>query len=141
MSILDWFTSKSPEQAREDSQRYDQWAFPHGTPQKDAMLGLLAQFFPKEDKKLSLVTYLIVKEAYCGNFRTTASMEELSHSERLKLAMKALKKKLTGPQRKQIPMYLALILADAQVDESLQYPSTTQLQESAQQLQQEIDAL
>ena len=72
---------------------------------------------------------------------TDASMEELSHSERLKLAMKALKKKLTGPQRKQIPMYLALILADAQVDDALQYPPAAQLQESAQQLQQEIAAL
>lgn len=141
MAIADWFRSKSPEEAREDSERYDRWAFPYGTPQRDAMLGLLEQFFPKEDKRLSLVTYLIIKESYCGNFRTSASMQEVAHTEKLRLAMKALKKKLTGANRKQIPAYLALVLADAEVDESLNYPSMDQLQQLAQQLQQEIAAL
>lgn len=134
MRIYELFRFKSPEQRAEDSRRYDHWAFPYGEVQKQIVEQKLSQLLPEEKPQTAMAIYLIGREGYLGSCLDNRD-DVRTEQQRLMDAQKALKKQLPGGLRKLLPRYLAIILADAQVGETLVYPEVEELRSRALELE------
>ena len=134
-SIADWFTFKTAKQRERDERNFARWAFPYGEAQKEKLVQLIRELMPKEDPKAALSVFLMGREAYRGSFRDDP--EDLAErTERGKMgALDAiLANQLFGKYKKFIPYYKVLVLADLEVDESLNYPSAEELRRRAEEL-------
>lgn len=135
MDIADWLGMKSREQEEREFQAFSENSFPYGQPQRDKVEELLSQLFPKEKKQFTMMLFLLGKQYYHGyGLRNEQDYQGLTQEERLNIAAKSLNRQLTGKHRKSLTTYLALIAADAQVDENLLYPTAQEIQEQARAL-------
>ena len=132
MDIADWLGIKSREQEEREFQAFSENSFPYGQPQRDKVEELLSQLFPKEKKQFTMMLFLLGKQYYHGyGLRNEQDYQGYTQEERLNIAAKSLNRQLTGKHRKSLTTYLALIAADAQVDENLLYPTAQEIQEQA----------
>ena len=135
MDIADWLGIKSREQEEREFRAFSENSFPYGQPQRDKVEELLSQLFPKEKKQFTMMLFLLGKQHYHGyGLRNEQDYQGLTQEERLNIAAKRLNRQLTGKHRKSLTTYLALIAADAQVDENLLYPTAQEIQEQARAL-------
>lgn len=135
MDIADWLGIKSREQEEREFQAFSENSFPYGQPQRDEVEELLSQLFPKEKKQFTMMLFLLGKQYYHGyGLRNEQDYQGYTQEERLNIAAKSLNRQLTGKHRKSLTTYLALIAADAQVDENLLYPTAQEIQEQARAL-------
>lgn len=135
MDIADWLGIKSRDQEEREFQAFSENSFPYGQPQRDKVEELLSQLFPKEKKQFTMMLFLLGKQYYHGyGLRNEQDYQGLTQEERLNIAAKSLNRQLTGKHRKSLTTYLALIAADAQVDENLLYPTAQEIQEQARAL-------
>lgn len=135
MDIADWLGIKSREQEEREFQAFSENSFPYGQPQRDKVEALLSQLFPKEKKQFTMMLFLLGKQYYHGyGLRNEQDYQGYTQEERLNIAAKSLNRQLTGKHRKSLTTYLALIAADAQVDENLLYPTAQEIQEQARAL-------
>lgn len=135
MDIADWLGIKSREQEEREFQAFSENSFPYGQPQRDKIEELLSQLFPKEKKQFTMMLFLLGKQYYHGyGLRNEQDYQGYTQEERLNIAAKSLNRQLTGKHRKSLTTYLALIAADAQVDENLLYPTAQEIQEQARAL-------
>lgn len=133
MRLADFFTIKTRKQREEEQRQYDAWAFPHGPQQRKAIQELLSELLPEEDKKTGLVLFLIGREAYLGGVGEDVS--GYTQDQRLQYAAKLLRDQLPGKHKKKLWRYLALVLADAEVDSAICYPTAQQLLQKAAELE------
>ena len=135
MDIADWLGIKSRDQEEREFQAFSENSFPYGQPQRDKVEELLSQLFPKEKKQFTMMLFLLGKQYYHGyGLRNEQDYQGYTQEERLNIAAKSLNRQLTGKHRKSLTTYLALIAADAQVDENLLYPTAQEIQEQARAL-------
>ena len=135
MDIADWLGIKSRDQEEREFQAFSENSFPYGQPQRDKIEELLSQLFPKEKKQFTMMLFLLGKQYYHGyGLRNEQDYQGYTQEERLNIAAKSLNRQLTGKHRKSLTTYLALIAADAQVDENLLYPTAQEIQEQARAL-------
>lgn len=135
MDIADWLGIKSREQEEREFQAFSENSFPYGQPQRDKVEELLSQLFPREKKQFTMMLFLLGKQYYHGyGLRNEQDYQGLTQEDRLNIAAKSLNRQLTGKHRKSLTTYLALIAADAQVDENLLYPTAQEIQEQARAL-------
>ncbi len=135
MDIADWLGIKSREQEEREFQAFSENSFPYGQPQRDKVEELLSQLFPREKKQFTMMLFLLGKQYYHGyGLRNEQDYQGYTQEERLNIAAKSLNRQLTGKHRKSLTTYLALIAADAQVDENLLYPTAQEIQEQARAL-------
>ena len=121
MGLREFFAIKSLKQKEAEQRQYNAWAFPYGEAQLQRVRSLITELMPDE-KQTGIAVYLIGKEAY-------------SRQQRAEDACKAMEAQLPGKHRKKLPLFLALILADAQVDENLNYPDAEALKKQAKELE------
>ena len=134
-SLMDLFAIKTPKQRERDAKKYDRWAFPYGEAQRQKVIELLKELLPKEEAKAALAVYLMGREAYRGSFRDDPEdLAERTEERKLRALDYQLETQLFGRYKKFIPYYKALVLADAEVDETLNYPSAEQLRRRAEEL-------
>ena len=124
MGLAEFFTIKSPWQRKREQEQYNQWAFPYGEPQLQAVKLLILELMPDE-KKTGLAVYLIGREAY----------QSVEPENAIEAACDAMASQLPGKHRKKLTLFLALILADAAIDESLQYPDPEAIRAEAKRLE------
>ena len=124
MGLREFFEIKSLKQKKLEQLQYNVWAFPYGQAQLQIVNDLILQLMPDE-KKTGLAVYLLGREAF-----QTAKNEDPRIA-----ACRTMKSQLPGKHAKKRYLFLALILADAQVDERLEYPDAQQLRKDAQQLE------
>lgn len=135
MDIADWLGIKSREQEEREFQAFSENSFPYGQPQRDKVEELLSQLFPKEKKQFTMMLFLLGKQYYHGyGLRNEQDYQGYTQEERLNIAAKSLNRQLTGKHRKSLTTYLALIAADAQVDENLSYPTIQEILDQAREL-------
>lgn len=135
MDIADWLGIKSREQEEREFQAFSENSFPYGQPQRDKVEELLSQLFPKEKKQFTMMLFLLGKQYYHGyGLRNEQDYAGFTQEERLNLAAKSLNRQLFGKHKKSLTTYLALIAADAQVEENLLYPTAQEILEQAQAL-------
>ena len=134
-SLMDLFVFKSAKQREREAKKFDRWAFPYGEPQREKLKELLKGLLPKEDPKVALAMYLIGRQAYRGSFKEDAEdLAERTEAQKIKALDYQLSTQLFGRYKKFLPYYKALVLADAQVDETLNYPSVEELRRRAEEL-------
>lgn len=134
-SIADWFTFKTAKQRAREEKQFARWAFPYGDAQKEKILQIIKELLPKEDPKAALSVFLMGREAYRGSFRDDPEdLAERTQENQMKALDQILANQLFGRYKKFIPYYKALILADLDVDETLNYPNVEELRRRAEEL-------
>lgn len=128
-----WFVFKSKAEREKDEKAYMSRAFPYGAIQQKIVKELLHQLVPKEDAAMAMVAFLIGKEAYRDQ-----NMNDQENASSLINAAKKIQASQLRFKGKDLPLYLALISADAAIDEHLLYPSADELRASAALLEQNI---
>ena len=134
-SLMDLFVIKTAKQREREAKQFDRWAFPYGIPQREKVSELLSQLMPKEDRKAALALYLMGRQAYRGSFKDDPEdLAERTEERKLKALDYQLSQQLFGRYRKYTPYYKVMVLADAQVDETLNYPSVEELRRRAEEM-------
>ena len=135
MGFADWFTFKTPKQREREERMYARWAFPYGRAQQETLTRLIKELLPKEDSRVAMSLFLMGRQAYGGAYNDDPEdLQERSEEEKLAALDKVLERQLFGKYKKLLPYYKALVLADAVVDETLNYPSAEELRRRAEEL-------
>ena len=124
------FTWKSKETQEKEQEEYAKWAFPYGQQQRDSLQELLGSLLPRESGPSALIQFLTCKELYEGflkkaDARDAAIDTMINRQKRYKQIIK----------RKNMTMLLALVLADAEIDELCLYPHADKIREHAAELE------
>ena len=134
-SIAEWFTFKSAKQRAREEKQFARWAFPYGEAQKEKVLELIRQLLPKEDPKAAMAVFLMGREALRGSFKDDPEdLAERTEQNKMNALDATLATQLFGRYKKFIPYYKALILADLEVDETMNYPSVEELRHRAEKM-------
>ena len=134
-SIAEWFTFKTAKQRAREEKQYARWAFPYGDAQKEIVTGLIRELLPQEDPKAALALFLMGRQAYRGSFQDDPEdLAERTEADKMAALDRMLETQLFGRYKKFIPYYKVLVLADLDVDESLNYPSAAELRRWAEEL-------
>ncbi len=115
---IQWLSFKTREQKQADLDEYTQWAFKFGQQQKKKVEEILGRLFPKEMPSMAMMTYLLGRDAYYGRYTKKKS----SDRNPLRDMYDVLSKKRYQVPHKDIPLYMALIIADERVSDTLDYP-------------------
>jgi len=124
------FQFKSRDQREKEEREYAVWAFPYGEIQRENLTALIQELNPKAFMQLYLTSFLTCKELYERTLENTESRENAidkmlneirSYNQLIKM--------------KEMPMFLALVLADEEIDESCEYPSADEIRASIQELE------
>lgn len=124
MGFTDWFAFRTKAQKQAEARQYAHWACPYGEEQRQKLTALLAVILPQEGAQLGMTCYLTGREAYHGGTQPpdAANTPDTVAEKRIRAAKK-LRRLLQGRVGVEMARYLALIEADAQVDERLCYPT------------------
>ena len=124
------FSWKSKAAQEKEQEEYSKWAFPYGEKQREKLQALLFSIFPKGSVPSTLIPYLTCKELYERILKKTTSRDE---------ALETMINKQAGYKRivskKDMTTYLALVLADAEIDSRCEYPDAAEIRMRAQELE------
>ena len=124
------FSFKSKAEREREQEEYAEWAFPYGQKQRDNLEPLLRSLFPKASLPMCLIPFLTCKELYQGSLKKTGSPEAASYDM---INIQRDYKKII--KKKEMPIFLALVLADAKVDERCEYPTADEIRVHTQRLE------
>ena len=134
-TIAEWFTFKTAKQRARDERNYARWAFPYGDAQREKVTALIVELLPKEDPKAALSIFLMGRQAYRGSFRDDPEdLAERTKQDQMDALDAILANQLFGRYKKFIPYYKVLVLADLEVDETLNYPSADELRRRVEEM-------
>ena len=126
------FTWKSKATQEKEQETYEKWAFPYGQQQRDNLQKLLLEVYPKESVPTTLIPFLTCKELYESVLTKAGSRDGA-----VDLMINKQKKYKQILKKKTMSTYLALVLADADIDEQCEYPTAEEIKKRAL----ELDAL
>ena len=93
------------------------------------------ELMPKEDPKAALSVFLMGRQAYRGSFRDDPEdLAERTKQDQMDALDAILANQLFGRYKKFIPYYKVLVLADLEVDETLNYPSADELRRRVEEM-------
>lgn len=135
MGFGEWFTFKSAKQRAREEKLFARWAFPYGDGQKAKIDAIIKELLPKEDPRSAMAVFLMGRQAYRGSFKDDPEdLAERTKEDQMAALDKMLAQQLFGRYKKFIPYYKVLVLADLDVDETLNYPSVEELRRRAEAL-------
>ena len=123
------FTWKSKAAQEKEQEEYAGWAFPYGDKQREKLQVLLLALYPKESIPTTLIPFLTCKELYEGILKKVSSCNEAVDT-----MINEQKKYKSIIKKKDMATYVALVLADAEIDERCEYPSADEIRARAQEL-------
>ena len=123
---------KTPEQKQQDLKNYYAWAYPYGDEHKSKIEELVHSFVSEDDPKFAMYNYLVCRQALAPS---TYEGKYVVPEDQFKPAAKKLKREFVSKGKKTAHKYMALVEADLQIDESLNYPSLEQLENRANEIQ------
>jgi len=136
MALGEWslFSWKSKATAEKEREEYAKWAFPHGQSQRDKLEALFGEVNPKEKTQFMMMGFLTCKELYERFLEKTGTSDSavfslLNKEKRYKQIIR----------KKDMPMYIALVLADADYGEQCEYPPAKVVLEKIQELKERIN--
>jgi len=124
-----WFQWKSKKQLEKEAQQYAAWAFPHGDIQREKLTALFKELKPKEAVEIILASFLTCKELYEDALEDSESREDA-----VKRSMNSIRGYSQLVKKDDATMYLAVVLADADIDELCEYPSVEEIRVRIQEL-------
>ena len=124
------FNFKSKKQREKEEREYAAWAFPHGDIQREKLTELMRGLKPKEPPQIMMFSFLTCKELYKNQFEESKSREEaivrfLGSAKNYKQLIR----------RDDLCMYLAVVLADGDIDEQCAYPGADEIRARAAELE------
>ena len=135
MGFGEWFTFKSAKQRAREEKMFARWAFPYGDAQKEKIFAIIKELLPKEDTRSGMAVFLMGRQAYRGSFKDDPEdLAERTAQDQMDALDRTLAQQLFGRYKKYIPYYKVLVLADLEVDETLNYPSVEELRRRAEAL-------
>lgn len=123
---INFFVWKSKAQQKEEEANYEKWAFPYGQPQREKLVKLMLEIFPKESEATVLIPFLTCKELYTKLCKTP----DLADYAIGKL-LTDVKKYKRIIRKHEMPLYVALVVADSRINDKLEYPTAEQIKEMA----------
>ena len=123
------FTWKSKSAQEREQEEYDKWAFPYGEKQRDKLQALLLSLYPKESIPTTLIPFLTCKELFEGIMKKSASRDEA-----IDVLINKQKKYKQILKKKDMTTYIALVLADADIDERCEYPDADEIRARTREL-------
>jgi len=123
------FTWKSKATQEREQEEYEKWAFPYGEKQREKLQALLLSVYPKETIPTTLIPFLTCKELFELTVKKSGSRESA-----IDLLINKQKKYKQILKKKDMTTYLALVLADANIDENCGYPSAEEIFARASEL-------
>jgi hypothetical protein len=126
-SLFSWKSKAAQQKEQED---YAAWAFPYGEKQRENLQALLFAVFPKESVPTTLIPFLTCKELYETVLKNFGSREKaidrlINTQKKYKLIIK----------KKDMTKFIALVLADADIDERCEYPPVEDILAKVQELE------
>jgi len=119
---INLFKFKSRTQMEKEERQYALWAFPYGELQRENLTKLVKELKPKESSKICLASYLTCKELYEDVLENSDSPEAATEK-----MLKSIRSYGQLIRAKEMPFYLALVLADRDTDETCSYPSKDEI--------------
>lgn len=126
LTLLKW---KSKKMQQKEQEEYEIWAFPHGQRQRDNLEALLKAVFPKEPYAMALVSFLTCKELYEKYLNKAGS-----RSDAVWYLFKRQRNYKQILSKKDLSKHIECVLADADLDESCEYPTADTIIGRAQRL-------
>lgn len=124
------FSWKSKSTQMQEAEAYEKWAFPFGGEQRKKLEALLVELFPKENAVTALIPFLTCKELFEQVLKNKATEDAaVDHM------LNELKKYKQVVRKREMPMYLAAVLADRQVGYTLDYPSADSVRKKAGEIE------
>ena len=123
------FSWKSKETQEKEQEEYARWAFPFGQNQRDNIEKLLKELFPKDMAAMTLISFLTCKELY-----ENAMKRNGSRGEAIAQIINEQRKYRQIIKKKDIASYIAIVIADADIDELCEYPAAEEILASAQKI-------
>ena len=123
------FQFKSKKQREKEEREYAAWAFPYGDLQKERLSALICELIPKTAAPLCLAAFLTCKELFEDRLEEIESREEVAKIMVVNMGSYSQLIKKT-----EMPTYVAVVLADAEIDEKCEYPSVDEMQTRIQEL-------
>ncbi|NMA25071.1 MAG: hypothetical protein GX936_05320 [Clostridiales bacterium] len=124
---FNFFIWKSKAQIQKEQEEYEKWAFPYGQPQREKLVKLMLEIFPKENEATVLIPFLTCKELFC-NLAKTPDLVDAAINKLLT----DIKKYKRIIRKQDMPTYVALVVADSKVDERLEYPTAQEIKDMAE---------
>ena len=124
------FQFKSRRQREKEEREYAVWAFPYGDLQRENLSVLMQEIMPKESIQICLASFLTCKELYERTLEDVDSCDVAI--DRMLNEIKSYGQLIKA---KEMPVYLALVLADREVDDSCKYPSSDEIRTKIQELE------
>ena len=128
ISIFSW---KSKAAKAKEAADYEKWAFPYGQKQRENLEKLLLEIFPKEIVPHTLIPFLTCKELH----ETIMQNNSCSSDEAVDLLINTTKNYKRIIKKDNMTTYIALVLADAQIDESAEYPTAESILQHRDELE------
>jgi hypothetical protein len=119
----DLFSFKSKEEKARSYDAFSNRVFPYGDEQRDKILEILTELFPKEKARYVLMHYILVKDGMTGedSLDFEEASKKVKHSP-----IKATAEIQAGIR--------ALVNADFNINEKLEYPSLEELRTAAKEI-------
>ena len=124
INIFSWKSKATQEQEQAD---YEKWAFPYGPKQREKLTKLLLEVFPKENEALTLIPFLTCKELFA---KICKSPDLFDYT--IGKMLTDVKKYKNIIRKKEMPLYVALVVADARITADLDYPTAKQIRDMAE---------
>ena len=124
------FSFKSKETRQREQEEYGKWAFPYGQAQRGALEKLLVAIFPKEAPSMSLIQFLTCKELF-----ERAMKQEGSRDKAIDSLINEQKGYRQIIKKKDMTTFVALVIADAGIDENCEYPTAEELHAQIKELE------
>jgi len=124
------FQFKSRKQLEKEEKQYAEWAFPYGELQRENLTALIKELAPKQPLQICLASFLTCKEIYEDVLKNSESSSAANEK-----MLKSVRNYGQLIKSKEMPFYLALVLADSKVDEACLYPSAEEIQKHIHELE------
>ena len=124
------FSWKSKRALKTEAVEYEKWAFPYGEEQRKNLEALLKELFPKENMANVLIPFLTCKELFDEAVNNLGTEDAA-----LNQMINKLKKYKMIIRKKEMTMYLAIVLADRRIDSTSQYPPADEVRAKVQELE------
>lgn len=124
-----FFQFKSKEQTDREAEEYAAWAFPYGEKQREILASRLKELKVKDSENLMLISFLTCKELYEKALKETQSEEDVLRNL---IAKAGVYKQIV--RSKDLSMYIAMVIADAAIDENCEYPTADELRERIREI-------
>ena len=120
---------KSQAEIKKQQDEYNIWAFPYGQQQRTAIEARLKELLPKESPQFLMFGYLTCREFYEKYMEQsdTGEFDIVKFSEMLR-------KRRNVINRKHVHVYIALVLADKNINENCEYPPANEIMAHAERI-------